>query len=417
MSHPLMINHSAVTTGAALRLSGASWAEPDLDFAPDVTRYGAPGLRVLFLYLAQPHQVPHSLPLAIEMARQHREVEVTIATTTAAQQAVARRIAEAYGDSPLQWVDLKVPRLAQWLGGLVGTVPFKQPVLWANRKWLDGFDGIVVPERTSLCLKSMGVRAPLIWTSHGAGDRAVGYASDLAKFDFALLAGAKQEKRMLESGLIRPGRYHVGCYPKFDLVFKQPFNTAPLFDNGRKTVLYNPHFRHSLSSWKRDGLAILDWFAQQDRYNLIFAPHLRLFEKGASGELAERLQRYRDLPHLHIDLGSERSIDMTYTRAADIYLGDVSSQVTEFVVKPRPCVFINSHDVQWRNSPDYLFWNIGPVIDRLEQLPQALETAHHLHWSKLQRDYFAESFSLLPGAPTAPRSAEAIVSFLQSARA
>ena len=42
-------------------------------------------------------------------------------------------------------------------------------------------------------------------------------------------------------------------------------------------------------------------------------------------------------PNLRFDPGSPASTDMTYTRAADIYLGDVSSQVYEFIAEPRPC--------------------------------------------------------------------------------
>src|SRR3546814_2965461 len=48
---------------------------------------------------------------------------------------------------------------------------------------------------------------------------------------------------------------------------------------------------------------------------------------------------------MHIDLGSERSIDMSYTGSADLYLGDVSSQVAEYLYRPRPCVFLNAQGV------------------------------------------------------------------------
>src|SRR3546814_19013401 len=75
-------------------------------------------------------------------------------------------------------------------------------------------------------------------------------------------------------------------------------------------------------------MAVLDLFANSNRYNLIFAPHVRLFDPPAA-ECYAQFERYRKLPHMHIDLGSERSIDMSYTGSADLYLGDVSSQVAE----------------------------------------------------------------------------------------
>src|SRR3546814_6362259 len=42
-----------------------------------------------------------------------------------------------------------------------------------------------------------------------------------------------------------------------------------LFDNDRPTVLYTPHFRPALSSWPKWGMAVLDLFANSNRYNLI----------------------------------------------------------------------------------------------------------------------------------------------------
>ena len=40
---------------------------------------------------------------------------------------------------------------------------------------------------------------------------------------------------------------------------------------------------------------------------------------------------------------------MTYTKQADIYLGDVSSQVYEFMLKPRPCIFFNPENINYKN--------------------------------------------------------------------
>ena len=41
---------------------------------------------------------------------------------------------------------------------------------------------------------------------------------------------------------------------------------------------------------------------------------------------------------------------MAYTQRADIYLGDVSSQVYEFLLNPRPCVFLNPRRFDWRET-------------------------------------------------------------------
>lgn len=49
-----------------------------------------------------------------------------------------------------------------------------------------------------------------------------------------------------------------------------------------------------------------------------------------------------------VDLDSPRLVEMTYTLTADIYLGDLSSQLYEFLIRPRPVAFINAHRVDWQ---------------------------------------------------------------------
>lgn len=221
---------------------------------------------------------------------------------------------------------------------------------------------------------------------------------------------------MQAQGILRPDRYFVGCYPKFDLVARLDARRERLFANDRPTVLYNPHFEAGLSSWPRDGFKVLDFFAGQQHWNLIFAPHIRLFDRHQPDVLA-KLARYRAHDHLLIDPGSDASIDMTYTQAADLYLGDVSSQVAEFMVRPRPCVFINSHGARWQGNPDYLFWELGPVIDSVEGLDAVLAdaVAGHGQWLARQRAYFRDTFDADPDAigASAADGAAAVAAFLE----
>src|SRR3546814_18387671 len=59
-------------------------------------------------------------------------------------------------------------------------------------------------------------------------------SSDLGKFDFVLISGEKQERRLLELNLIRPGDYAFQGYPKFELVAKMAARPLRLFDNDRQ---------------------------------------------------------------------------------------------------------------------------------------------------------------------------------------
>ncbi|MBY0468405.1 MAG: hypothetical protein K2Q07_05460 [Burkholderiaceae bacterium] len=363
-------------------------------------------MRVVFPYFAQLHQVFHSLPIAAEMALRHPDVEVHVAAATPAHRDFIWSLLQKHAPA----ASVRVDALSRpWLKANPG----KKKMMAKNLRYLRSFDAIVVPERTSLFMRQLGLgNTRLIWTRHGAGDRAVGFSTDVHQFDFVLVAGRKIERRLLTAGLIRPGHYLSGVYAKFDWMDPTPTRNS-LFENDRPTVLYNPHFHDSFSSWNRHGLDILKIFASSTQYNLIFAPHIRLFDP-PSDDKYKPFEIYRRLPHIHIDLGSPRGTDMTYINAADMYLGDVSSQVAEFVTRPRPCLFINAHAANWQNNPDYEFWKLGPVIDGLDDFHKKIEAAFSSHTDYLpaQRQYAEETFGIMPGEASAARGADAIVDFL-----
>ncbi|MDB5968154.1 MAG: hypothetical protein JWQ90_604 [Hydrocarboniphaga sp.] len=372
-------------------------------------------MRVVFPYLAQAHQLLHSLPIAAAIAARHPRVEVHVSAASPALLDFARRLVVRNAPAARIAFDLLPlgPGDALRLAAGLGKSHFKQYTLLRNRGYFAGFDAVVTPERTSLFLRRIGVKARLIWTRHGAGDREIGFADDVRDFDFVLMAGRKVEQRLLAGGLIRPGHYVSGVYAKFD--WAQSAAGEALFDNTRPTVLYNPHFRPGLSSWPRFGRAVLDAFAAGGRYNLVFAPHVRLFDPPTAADYLA-FEPYQALPHMRIDLGSERSIDMSYTRAADLYLGDVSSQLAEFLSRPRPCLFLDAHATAWRDDPNYRFWALGPVLTSVAGIEHELDRAiaHHSDHAAAQRLYVDETFELEPG-PSAPRGADAIVGFLAGA--
>lgn len=250
----------------------------------------------------------------------------------------------------------------------------------------------------------------LIMAFHGAGDRAYGFNKRLERFDLLLLSGPKKYHRLKDSGILRENNWAIVGYPKFDVVQVDEDAGRQLFTEHRPIVLYNPHFRRHLSSWYQWGREILDFFVHSSHYNLIFAPHVEL--KGRKQKWLS-LRKYRSYPHIHVDLGSTASIDMTYTRIADIYLGEVSSQIGEFLLQPRPCVFLNSHHISWKANPDYLHWQLGPVIDTPSQLEGALAKAveTHDHYLQVQTQYFRDSFELTDES-SGLRAARAIHSYL-----
>lgn len=368
-------------------------------------------MRILFLFIGEPHQIFHALPIAAEMAVDGHQVEVAVASADHLR--MVDQVAHAYPGFAPRVTLLGQRGISRWLRDRALIRHPRLPILFGALGFLRQFDAIVVPERTSTAIRHFLPRKTrLIFTPHGAGDRAIMLDPRDRHFDFVLVAGEKSEQRLLEAGTIRPGHYAVNGYVKLDLMTRLQKIREPLFDNGRPTVLYAPHFHRGLSSWDRFGRDVIAWFAAQDRYNLVVAPHIRLFAE-AGDAAREAVQQLAIPDKILIDLQSDRLFDMSYTSGADIYLGDVSSQVYEFLGTPRPCLFLNAHSVDWVGDPDYLFWTLGDVLDDLTQLPSALDQApaRHALYSAEQCERLAESIGGDP-AGAARRGAEAISRFL-----
>ena len=365
------------------------------------------------------HQVRHTAPVIAELARM-RGATVVVLTSSEAQEREVRAI---IGDAAagVRFVSLTIGGAARMLdAGLRWVAPFRRlAVLRENLAAFADLDVLVVPETTSLMLRDrFGLDAlKVVWIPHGAGDRSIGFRKEIRGFDLVLLSGDKVRERMAAAGLVTRETGVVVGYPKFDTV---PFDRPGprLFANDRPTVLYSPHFDPRLSSWYDWGREIVAWFTRQDRFNLVVAPHVMLFRRRWHASVEHRRVRLRrGLPrsvgrarNIIVDPGSERSVDMTYTRSADIYLGDASSQIYEWIARPRPAVFLDPGHADWRNNPDFAHWRLGEVVERLADLPTALDRAVAApdQYAQRQRAAFARTFSVTKDA-AATRAADAIL--------
>ncbi|MCB2051935.1 MAG: hypothetical protein KDE63_10955 [Novosphingobium sp.] len=381
-------------------------------------------MRIGFLFNHdQIHQVAHSLPIAIALAQGGFDGEIIVATTNARMANEVRRIAGPLLETHIEHVELKPSSATRCLDTVLSKfVPAAKLLIYRdNIAFFRSLDILVVAEKTSLILKDhYGLHhLKIVHTRHGAGDRAIGFNAESARFDHVLCSGPKIKDRLVQSAGVPAENISVVGYPKFDLARDMPRHR--LLPRSEKAVLYNPHVSPHLSSWYRHGHKILDQFIENPRYGLIFAPHVMLFERpfvvtidkltiDRAGQIPARFLR---CDNFRIDLGSRACTDMTYTLASDIYLGDASSQVYEFLIRPRPCIFINSHKHRWQGNPDFTHWTMGEVIDHPDQLSIALDRAEEMHekvYLPVQKRLFEESFDLSDTASSV-RAADAIMRF------
>ena len=373
----------------------------------------------------QTHQIAHSLPIALQMAKSG-VADVTLAVTSILVEAEIRRLSGA-GLAGMKIVRLRTKSaVSQMLvRAFDSLVPARKLLVYRdNLDFFRQFDALIVSEKSSLILKSRyGLKdIKFIHARHGSGDRAIGFNAQSAQFDLILVSGEKIRDRLVCDAGVPPEKIRITGYAKFDIIAPEQ---TPLFPpSDRRTILYNPHPSPHLSSWFKFGANVLEQFYQSDRYNLIFAPHVMLFARPWTVTI-DRLSiasakkppaRYNDAPHMLMDLGSPACTDMTYTNAADLYLGDVSSQVYEFLNRPRPCLFLDAHDTPWQGNPNYRHWTTGPVMTDANDIIGAVDAAFasQASYSDAQRAVLEDSFSVT-AEPASVRAAAAIIAYLDEA--
>lgn len=370
----------------------------------------------------QVHQVAHSLPIAMALAESGLGIEVIVAVTNDRLRAEVVRTARDLIGNGIELVTLGLRKESSRAiaRACERVLPATKILVYGdNLDFFAALDVLVVAEKTSLILKTRhGLdRLKIVHTRHGAGDRAIGFDKASALFDHVLVSGPKIRDRLIADAGLDPARITIVGYPKFDLADRTDA-IHPMINDGRPVVLYNPHVSPHLSSWYTMGRRVLDWFVEHDDHHLIFAPHVMLFERSfvvtidkmridRPGRIHER---YLRAPNIHFDLGSRASTTMAYTNRADIYVGDVSSQVYEFLRRPRPCLFLNAHGTNWIGNPNYLHWRAGPVIDNAAAFGAGLSDAQATHermYSAEQTRLFDASFDLT-ATPSSIRAAQAV---------
>jgi hypothetical protein len=256
-------------------------------------------------------------------------MEVIVACSSRQEMDFVETIGTLYPGHHCTFKMLKVPWYYRIIDPVISMWTFrrKQVILRHNLHFFRELDALVSPEVKCADLrKERGLKnLIMIRTFHGAGDRDGVLDDRLLAFDFMLLPGQKYVTgstiRDYTEGLLRCARLS-----KFEVVLGLKRKIRRLFDNDNPIVVYNPHFDWSQSSRAPMALQVLEFFNHRE-FNLIFAPHVVLLKGAyAMAHSCRKIPTGAEYPCRH---GSDASrYDLLL--AADIYLGDVSSQVYEF---------------------------------------------------------------------------------------
>lgn len=370
-------------------------------------------LKISFPFFFHAYHAYHSATIGFELSRLDSDLEIKFITTTKECNDLLNKIGSHYQDHCCT-IHLLPSRFSDYFYRFAHhQIPSPGRMIKRHASQFKSTDVIIDTNFLSLRLKQYNPNntAKYILANHGAGDRDREFPKHLKRIDFFLLYGPKRFRRLNGMGYLGKNNWSFFGYPKFDILLNEKKVGTELFQARKPIVLYNPHFEPHLTSWFDWGKDILDYFALSEQYNLIFAPHVEL--KGRT-DTRLSLDKYAKIPNIHIDLGSHSSIDMTYLKIADLYISDVSSQVVEYLVHPRPCIFLNNHNISWNNNPHYVHWKLGPVINQISQLDNAIHDSfsYHEQFHSAQIEYFNDSIQLTD-TPSGLCAAQAILNYLK----
>ena len=367
--------------------------------------------KVAFIYFDDLHHILHFIGVAAELSKKEN-IQVDILTYFS-EHLYLKHLIELLNAENINLIEVKTHKIRQWIDKIKKRRrPSPLFLTKHNKKIMKSYDFLVFTDFKTINFNKDS-KTKFIYLSHGSGDRAYGYnIPKLEEFDLLLLAGKKIVNRLLSEGL-KNKHYKIVGYPKFDIAMLLQKNQS-IFKNNNKTILYNPHNSVKLSSWYKHGNQILEFFLEHKEFNLIFAPHINLFNDKNYLSAKTLNKKYFNADNIHMDLGSIESSNMSYTIFADIYLGDVSSQVYEFIFKNRPCLFINSNNIEWTNDPNYLHWNLGKVLSDISEIKNELLFAEETHqkFKQIQKEFFENTFDISNEISSSKRAANEINKFI-----
>ncbi|MBB3910229.1 hypothetical protein [Sphingomonas desiccabilis] len=361
--------------------------------------------RVAFLFLGETLLIPHLFPIVEALGDLAPDLPQDLWVSTSMHEALIGGWLAERPHAPIRIRRAPGFRTVAVDDGTNPPLPPKLPMLARLAPRLARVPVAVCAEQTSLWLPRLLPFLPtrFVKTSHGVGSMSARDDRRRRAAWHTLVPSERERRTYLQRGM-PPERIVATGYVKAG--FRQRSYAKPEFAEDRPVLLYNPHWQQHRSSWWQWGQQVVRRVLAEGRWNLIFAPHQRLVERAPEVRaLCEELKGRGDT---HCDYQSFAAVDGSYTAAADLYLGDTSSQLLEFLVRPRPCVFLNAGGAAWRQDPSYAMWVAGEVVDNLDGLLPALSRAgtEHPRFADAQAALASDSLGDTSGAAPARAASE-----------
>ena len=332
---------------------------------------------VVFLFINGPHHTHHLILPALTFAKNYKQFQTVLISGNDINTKIIEKTLKKFGNTNCKIIKLPNP-LRYYLKNYKNKIVPPPLSQWKFiHKSIQYARAIISTshETPKFLTNNINSDLKLFYLYHGTGTRSYGFEESIDKYDFIFIPGEYHYNRLQKEVRIDKTKLNIVGHPKFEWEDMMNNRNKSFFNNTNPTFYYNPHWDLSLSSFKKWGKDIIHFFINNKQFNLIFAPHPLI--KNYSSRNNIDIGFDKDISkNIIIDFYSNNNVDGSYLNVSDVYIGDVSSMVTDFIFKKnKSCIFINAHNVDWRHDKNYKFWNCGNVINKLSDFGSTINSA------------------------------------------
>jgi len=231
-------------------------------------------------------------------------------------------------------------------------------VIVCPRRDVYKLEGIIFFLSNSIITYQNYENAITLFHEHGTSDKLYGGGRPKAKeklnsYDYILLSGEKNKKRIEEIGLQLPEEklVEIGGL-RFDEFIdgtidkNQEMDRLGIKDRNRKNILYAPTWSFGEGTFKKYALK----FAEEitEKHNLIIRPH---YHDRTHGSYVKFMAKLKGIKHLYLSQAANliKSDTLRDFIVSDLMISDVSSVIYEYLITRNPMI-IAANDFEQRHD-------------------------------------------------------------------
>ncbi|MBN2281001.1 MAG: CDP-glycerol glycerophosphotransferase family protein [Candidatus Marinimicrobia bacterium] len=268
-------------------------------------------------------------------------------------------------------------------------------VIIVPRREVHKLEGVIFFLSNSIISHQKYDKAVTLFHEHGTSDKLYGGGRESAKrklaaYDYILLSGEKNKKRIEEIGLQLPvekliqiGGLRFDEFLDGTIKKEEEMDRLGIRDRTRKNILYAPTWSFGNGTFEKYAMR----FAEEitPKHNLIIRPH---YHDRAHGTYVKLMAGLKGIRHLYLSQAANliKSDTLRDFIVSDLMISDVSSVIYEYLITRNPMIIAQNDFEERHQMPSTL--NIMDHVDIYTGRENILEMVdENLASQKYRRNY------------------------------